>query len=375
MGINIIKVNNKRIISYKLPSQYKNDERNIGNKLEDFEILQIMGEGTFGFVAKVKSKLNLEIYALKKNIINAMDDEKEKKKLKNEFILLKYFDHPNVCKCLTSFEQDNNNYIVMQLFKNKDLFQYLNANRIINKRIEEEILWDIFLQCLEGLLYLHNKGIIHRDIKPGNILMDDKGILQIGDFGVSVVMNINEAAKFTNDPEEQQALVIENPPEKIGTPNFLAPEIEYLFPPIYDQRADVYSMGICFYALCYYELPYMDGKNMNELINDEYYSYELRDVIFQMIQINQSQRGSSSEIYSLFKKYYIIKYVKNSGIYSVVQCLFSFQNFKNYFTDEHKIATIIETKYTKKVSLILISVIQALKDKKSVGENTKANIM
>ena len=66
MGINMISKNNRKILAYQLPSCYKKKEEFIGDKLEDFEILQVMGEGSFGFVAKVRSKKNSEIYALKK---------------------------------------------------------------------------------------------------------------------------------------------------------------------------------------------------------------------------------------------------------------------------------------------------------------------
>ena len=105
MGINMINKNNKEIIAYQLPSIYQNKGKSIGTKLEDFDVLQVMGEGSFGFVAKVKSKINSDIYALKKSDIQNMD-AKAKKMLKNELYFLKFFDNPNVCKCLTSFEED-----------------------------------------------------------------------------------------------------------------------------------------------------------------------------------------------------------------------------------------------------------------------------
>ena len=155
---------NKIFFSYKLPFHFINDNQNIGKKLEDFEILQIMGKGGYGFVAKVKSKINLEIYALKKNFEENMS-KLELLKLKNELSFLRKFNHENVCKCLTYFEENGCSYIVMKLFNNKDLSQFLEANRELGIKIKEDTLWDIFRQCLEGLLYIHNEGVIHRDIK------------------------------------------------------------------------------------------------------------------------------------------------------------------------------------------------------------------
>ena len=366
MGINIININNKKVFECNLPSFYqKKDQKNVGNKLEDFIILQVMGEGTFGFVAKVKSKKNLEIYALKKNILSAMDEE-QRKKLINEIKFLHFFNHKNVCRCLTSFEEDGCLYIVMKLFNNKDLFNHLSAFLSLGITIEEQNIWDIFHQCLEGLTYIHNQGVIHRDIKLANLLMDENGNIIIGDFGVSAVMNRNEAIKFSNNEEEIQSLIFD-PREPAGTPNFMAPEIESN--QIYDQRADVYSMGICFYALCFGSLPYMNGKFMDELQNDHKYSMELKEIIMKMIQINQYNRPSSMDIHLLFKRYYIKKYVKNTGLYSLVRCLFSFPNFSIYFNDQRKISKIMETSYQKKVALNMISINIALKDKKNFEEN------
>ena len=287
MGINLINVNNKNVLTCKLPSYYqKKEENNAGNKLEDFIILQVMGEGNFGFVAKVKSKKNLQIYALKKNIISQMTEE-EKKKVNNEIKFLSFFDHPNVCKCITHFEEDGCIYIVMELFKNKDLYKHLSAFLNLKIAYRERNIWDIFNQCLKGLTYIHNQGVIHRDIKLGNLLMGEDGKIIIGDFGVSAVMNQKEALKFTKNEQELNLLLF-NPNEAAGTPNYLAPEIERLDP--YDQRADVYSMGVCFYALCFGNIPYGDGNFMRELLYDDKYSPELKEVIRRMIQIDQNQR-------------------------------------------------------------------------------------
>ena len=142
----MINKNNRKILAYQLPSCYIKKREFIGDKLEDFEILQVMGEGSFGFVAKVRSKKNSEIYALKKSDLKKMDVISSKK-LNNELIFLNYFnkkDNKNVCKCLTSFKENGCLYFVMELFNNKDLYRYLNAYIKLNLKIKEEVLWDIF---------------------------------------------------------------------------------------------------------------------------------------------------------------------------------------------------------------------------------------
>ena len=359
MGINMIKFENRNILAYKLPSHYKKNDKNIGNKLDDFEILQVLGEGSFGFVAKVKSKLNLEIYALKK-VNYKSENEKNKKKLKIESIFLKKLDKPNLCKCLGSFEEDGNDYYIMKLFNRKDIFQYMLANANLDLKIKEDMIWDIFLQCLEGLTTLHSYGVIHRDIKPGNIFIDDKGNVQIGDFGISAVMNEKQAKYFTDDPQMQKAILLV-PREKNGTRHYMPPEVENQ--QLYDQRVDVYALGISFYALCFYNLPYINGNNMSEMINDNFYSYELKNIIFKMIQRDQNQRPTSSDIFSMFKKDYIRKYVRNSGIYSSIQCLFNFKNLENFFSDNNSVLEAIDNSYPKQIVYILIEILQSLKNK------------
>ena len=64
---------------------------------------------------------------------------------------------------------------------------FISAHRKSGIHIPEEVLWNIFLQCMKGLAYAHKMGVIHRDIKPGNILMDNNMTFKIGDFGVSAV--------------------------------------------------------------------------------------------------------------------------------------------------------------------------------------------
>ena len=373
MGINVTTFeNNRKILTYKLPSHYDiNEEKDIGNKLEDFDILQIMGEGTFGIVFKVKSKINHKIYALKKNKNQLMDEEMINQ-LKNELIFLKSLNHPNISNCLSSFEQNGCTYVVMNLLNNNNIFKFLSGNCLMNFKINEESLWNIFNQCLEGLLYLHKKGVIHRDIKPGNILMDNEENIKICDFGISAVMNNNQASQFTKDPKEQNNLVLVCQSDMpVGTEHYTAPEI--VNKQNYDQRADIYSMGVCFYGLCYYALPYIDGKYMNELMYDYYlYSLELKNIIFRMIQIDPNQRPNIFDIYGLFKKYYIIKYARNSGLYSVVQSLFSFPNFSKYFSNQNEISKIKITKYPKKIFLIMISIIKSIEDNDSVGESIYA---
>ena len=220
----------------------------IGNCLDDFEFLKIFGSGAFGCVFKVRSKKNNKLYALKK--IN-FQNEKEIEKNKKEIILLKYLDHENICKCFAEFKTpDGTQYMVMEQYNNKDLYQYVRVNQRMNHHIREEIIWNIIFQCLEGLSYLHLQGIIHCDIKLGNIFMTEEGKVVIGDFGESMVKNDNILQRITKNYYEQNILKYVR--EKRGTPGYWAPEIDMMG---CSEKTDVYALGVCFYALLYYIFP------------------------------------------------------------------------------------------------------------------------
>ena len=128
MSIREIKIKDQNVIAFEFPGNLNNEI--IGNKLDDFEILQILGEGSFGFVAKVKSKINSKIYALKKMRPVHMSD-REKMQFKIENIFSHKLNHPNVTKFLYVFEENGEEHFIMKYFNSKDLFRYLVANSLL----------------------------------------------------------------------------------------------------------------------------------------------------------------------------------------------------------------------------------------------------
>ena len=282
-------------------------ENEIGNKLSDFEILQVLGQGAFGFVAKVRSKKNLKIYAMKKVDLSKIDEDK-KKYYEYETIFLKRLNHPNICRLFSSFREKSNIYMIMEYMDNGDLFLFLNAHIKLKKYIPEEKLWNIFEQCLQGLVYINSEGIIHRDIKPANILYGSKGECKITDFNVSSVIDKEKAENFTNDKEIIDEIV--NNLTEVGTPAFKAPEVKISE---YDDKADVYSLGVTFCVLAYQKIS---------IPNDEpkLYSKEMYDIIKLML-LPQDQRPTSKELYRYFIRLYVDKYLHMTGLISCINCL------------------------------------------------------
>ena len=179
MGINLIEsIRGEQIFEYKFPD-FLDDNNKIGNSADDFEVLQVLGSGAFGNVLKVKSKKNLEIYAMKKVNKHKLKGTENEKYYLNEKIILPKLQSPLVCRCLTIFEDQDYIYYIMEFMNNGDLKSYLIANKYLESQIPEERLWDLYFKCISGLLYVHKQGIIHRDIKLDNLFLDDNFNIKI----------------------------------------------------------------------------------------------------------------------------------------------------------------------------------------------------
>lgn len=319
----------------------------MGDKVSDYEILQVLGEGSFGFVAKAKSRLNHKIYAIKQINFNNLKSEKAMELSKNEMVILKNLNHPLITKYYKSIEDGNCLYIIMEFMNNGDLSGLIKAHKILNKPIEEEKLWNIFIQAMKSLVYIHKNNLIHRDIKPENLFINNDGTVKLGDFGVSASMIEKNKNKIENARKE----FISNWICKgtcVGTPPFMSPEM--IKKAEYDLKTDVYSMGCSFFESMYWmfpRTPVMDvqalfggGSDLMKLVdlpiknNKDYYSKELVNIIKKMIEIDKNKRPSSEEVLNMLIHEFNKKYSQNSSIGSILCCLYSYQNLTQYYLEE-----------------------------------------
>ena len=367
MGINMIEQKNgEQIFEYRFRG-FINETNYLGDSSDDYEILQVLDIGNFSEVLKVKSKNTYGIYAMKKvNMAKMMekiiDKEKAKKYFENEIFILKRLNNPNVCKCYKIFQDQSYLYFIMEFMNNGDLKSLYLANKLLENHIPEEKLWYIFYKCLNGLVYIHQQGLIHRDIKLQNIFLDDELNIKIGDFNVSVAVDENAAKKFVQGPDKVSKMLCKK--SVVGTGGYMAPELRNYNK--YGQNIDVYSMGIAFFELCYWCNPYYNNVIKEDYYNKNIYSKELNDFIEKMIDKNSSYRISSNQAYSIAKKYFIQKFVKNSSVDAVLNCFNNFPNFNEFFSYEYK--NIYLTDYKKEVSKGVYDVIKSLK------ENDRDNI-
>jgi len=303
------------------------DDNEMGDKLEDFEILQILGKGSYGFVAKVRSNKNNKIYAMKQIDLNKINSQKEIDLCKREVLVLQKMNHPNINKYHKSFSINNCLYIIMEFMNNGDLAGFIKAHEKFNKPVREEEVWNILLQSMNALEYIHSNNVIHRDIKPANLFMTNDKTIKIGDFGVAAkIADIKSSMRgggFTGTV--------------VGSPMFMSPEI--LREEDYDKKTDVYSMGISMYELCFFQSPRKAGMSLNGDVvfvdvtltkNQNLYSPQLLMILKKMIEVDKNKRPSSSELCQMIRAQYIKTFLKTSSLSAVTRCLYSLPFLTKY---------------------------------------------
>ena len=271
----------------------------MGNKFEDYEILQVITKkNNYGFFAKVRSKINSKIYAMKKIKSEFIQNEYN---LNDELNILKNMKNPNTTKYFKGFYQNQSLYIIYEYMNNNDLEGFLNAYISLNKPIETNTLWNIFMQCISSLKYIHDNNIIHRNITLTNIFMSENKIIKLGDFRFSFLSK-NENVQKKENPYKS--------PEMKKNKNF-------------DKKSDIYAMGVVFYKLCHFEFP-----NKGNSQNNGIYPSEMENIINSMLK-KEKERPDTNQLYDDIIKEYIKNVAKISSIDSVFRCMYSFSNFFN----------------------------------------------
>ena len=242
------------------------------SSMKDFDIVKVLGKGSFGSVYLVRRKEDKKIYALKSVILEKLN-KKEQQNSVNEVRILASVNHPNVIGYKEAFWDDNQNTlnIVMEYADDGDLQTKIIKMRKEGGMFKEDLIWSYSIQMIEGLKALHDKKIMHRDLKSANIfLVKDKHQCKLGDMNVSKVIKEKELLTQT------------------GTPYYASPEVWRDEP--YSYKSDLWSIGCVIYELCALRPPFK-GKDLDELFVNvckgkmDRISHVYSDNLWKMIQM------------------------------------------------------------------------------------------
>ena len=257
--------------------------------IEDFKIGKVLGKGAFSSVLLVKRIQDNKTYAMKRVKIGQLS-YKDKQNALNEIRILASLSHTNIIGYKEAFFDDISQTlnIVMEFADDGDIQSKIKNNQKKKLYFTEDTIWNLLIQILEGLNYLHENKIMHRDLKSANIFLNKEGIVKIGDLNVSKVTQFGFASTHT------------------GTPYYASPEVWKDHP--YDYKCDIWSVGVILYELCTLKVPFR-GTNLKTLVKNinsgkyepipRNYSKELSLILNMMLVVNPNKRKSAKELLEL----------------------------------------------------------------------------
>ncbi|KAG5249820.1 serine/threonine-protein kinase [Salix suchowensis] len=215
---------------------------------ENYVLYEEIGQGATASVHRALCVPFNEIVAIK--ILDFERDNIDLRNISREVQTMILVDHPNVLKSHCSFVSDHNLWVVMPYMSGGSFLHIMKA--AYPDGFEELVIATILREVLKGIVYLHHQGHIHRDVKAGNILVDGRGEVKLGDFGVS-------ACLFDSGDRQRTRNTF------VGTPCWMAPEVmEQLNG--YDFKADIWSFGITALELAHGHAPFSKYPPMKVLL-------------------------------------------------------------------------------------------------------------
>ncbi|KAF5839493.1 kinase-like domain-containing protein [Dunaliella salina] len=245
---------------------------------------KVLGKGSFGVCSIVTRKSDGKSFVVKEIDVSRMP-KAERETAELEAKLLMALNHPNIVRCVECFVANSKLCIVMDYCSEGDLYGLLQKRRGVP--LPEDTILDWFVQLCLSLKHVHDRKILHRDIKTQNVFVSSGGLLKLGDFGVSKVLNSTWQLAAT----------------AVGTPYYLSPEI--CQNKRYNQKSDIWSLGCVLYEITAgrhaFEAPNMRAL-IQKIVKGTYNpvpstrSKELRDLIDRIFTLNWEKRPSINDI-------------------------------------------------------------------------------
>lgn len=293
-----------------IPANYENVKQSAGYEspvshhrvLLDFVPLKVLGQGAYGKVYLVQDKHTKLLFAqkqLRKPVINILDTDGHLKHvqrtLSEKQILTNITHHRNIVKLFYALQDADKFYLLLEYIPGGELFHHLTAasNTLGNVFKEDDVAFYAAEMAL-GLRHLHQLGIVYRDLKPENCLLNSEGHLVLTDFGLSKSIGTKNDDSCTSI---------------IGTPEYMAPEI--LRGEEYDYAVDWWSLGCVIYDMMTGKPPFTGNSHKviqdkiikNKLLMPFYFTLDAKDLLNKLLNKNKNKRFAVDAKWDLFMKH------------------------------------------------------------------------
>lgn len=265
----------------------------------DFELGKIYGVGSYSKVVRAKKKDTGNVYALKIMDKKFITKENKISYVKMERIVLDQLDHPGVIRLFFTFQDTYSLYMALESCEGGELF-----DQIVRKgRLPEDEARFYAAEIVDILEYLHSVGLIHRDVKPENLLLTSDGHIKIADFG-SVKPTVDTPIKVLPNSTNERACTF------VGTAAYVPPEVLNSAPATFGN--DLWALGCTLFQMLSGSSPFKDASEWlifqriiaRDLRFPEFFSDEARDLIDKLLDVDPTKRpGAGPDGYASLKKH------------------------------------------------------------------------
>ena len=214
-------------------------------------LIDRLGIGAMGRVFKARHRLMDRLVALKVLLPFCATSKNSLPRFFREMKIVGMLDHPNVVRAFDADQHEASPYIVMEYLEGEDLEKVLRRRGIIPP--DEVVDW--MIQVAQGLSHAHDKGVVHRDIKPTNLFLDNSGVVKVLDLGLGAFVGMSNEAVSGHDTDEGFV---------VGTADYMSPE--QLNGQEVDSRTDLFSLGCAMYRLLTGKFAFPGMTKMDRLV-------------------------------------------------------------------------------------------------------------